>query len=87
MERNHKVGKRWTETHPEYQKALLNLEFQQKSVLLKKLKNDVAEYHFMLETKKKPQGWKDLLDYYPLPAYRIPNLVIPLKHAIALDFL
>lgn len=29
---------------------------------------------------------EDLLDYYPLPAYKIPK-VIPLKHAISCDFL
>ena len=47
---------RWTDESEEFKDALKTLEFKQKSPLIKKLRRDISEYLFMLETQKKYSG-------------------------------
>ena len=56
IERNQSITCRWNELTNEFKEALKLLEFRQKSALVRKLKHDVAEYHFLQETMRNHAG-------------------------------
>ncbi|XP_072023299.1 uncharacterized protein [Amphiura filiformis] len=53
LEARHHIQRRWVEGEKDYNDALKHLELQQKGALIRKLRHDVAEYHFLQETMRK----------------------------------
>lgn len=63
MEAKHKIP-RWPEDHPEFKKELLTICCDQRKSHLLAVREEVVQYLFLRETRKKYAGMSDLIFSY-----------------------